>query len=86
MITDVYFLVAAVFAQILNLTVELVIPIGMPTNEANTEFETQPLTAQTKKENDENNFKSYKIFCAFHSLNQYPLFLLKDGFLFHLFF
>ena len=41
----------------------------MPTNEANTEFETQPLTAQAKKENDENNLKSYKFFCAFHSLN-----------------
>ena len=35
-------------AQIFNTTVELVISTEMPTNEANTEKETQPVTAEVK--------------------------------------
>ena len=34
---DLYFLIPVEITQILNYTVELVIPIGMPTNEANAE-------------------------------------------------
>ena len=35
-------------AQIFNLTVELVIPTGTQTNEANAEIQTQPVTVETK--------------------------------------
>ena len=51
-------------------------PIGTPTNEANAEIETQPLTAETKQENSQSNLKPYT-FSAFHSWNHYVLFLLN---------
>ena len=35
-------------AQIFNPNAKLVIPIGIPTNQANAEIETQPLTAEMK--------------------------------------
>ena len=35
-------------AQIFNPTARLAIPIGAPTNEANAEIQTQPMTAKTK--------------------------------------
>ena len=37
-ITDLYFLIPAVIAQIFNPTAELTIPTGTPINEANTEI------------------------------------------------
>ena len=36
-------------AQIFNPTAELVIPIGIPTNETNTYMERNPVTAEMKK-------------------------------------
>ena len=42
-------------AQIFNLNAQLVIPIGIPTNKANAEIKTQPLTAETSKKNVESN-------------------------------
>ena len=48
MIIDLYFFIPAVIAQIFNPTAELVIPIGIPTNEANPEIERQLLTTETK--------------------------------------
>ena len=48
LIIDLYLLIPAVIAQIFNPTAKLTIPIGPPTNEANTEIETQPLTAEMK--------------------------------------
>ena len=47
MIFDLYFLIPAVIAQILNPTAELAIQKGTATNEVNAEIETQSLTAQT---------------------------------------
>ena len=46
-------------------------PVGTPTNVANAEIETQPLTAETKEkqENAWSNSKPYKLFNVFHSLN-----------------
>ena len=41
--------------KIFNPTAELAIPTGTPTNEANAEIETQPLTAETK------NKKMFKV-------------------------
>ena len=37
LIMDLYFLIPVEITQVLNYTVELVIPIGIPTNEANAE-------------------------------------------------
>ena len=48
MITDSYFLIPAVIAQIFNLTAVLVIPAETPTIEAKAELETQPLTTEMK--------------------------------------
>ena len=49
MITDLYFLIPAVITQIFIVAAELVIPAGIPTNEANAEIETQPVTAEMKR-------------------------------------
>ena len=49
MITDSYFLIPAVITQIFIVAAELVIPAGIPTNEANAEIETQPVTAEMKR-------------------------------------
>ena len=48
LMTDLYFIIPEVIAQIFNPTEELLIPIEMRTNEGNAEIETQPLTAETK--------------------------------------
>ena len=47
-IIDLYFLIPAVLAQIYIPTAELSISTGIATNEANTEIEAQPVTAETK--------------------------------------
>ena len=44
LIIDLYFLVPSVIAQTFNPYVEPAISTGTPTNEANAETETQPLT------------------------------------------
>ena len=47
LITDIYFLIAAVIAQIFIPTAKLSKPAGTPTNKAaNAEIEAQPLTAE----------------------------------------
>ena len=48
LITDLYFLIPATFAQIFNPTVELVIPMGIPTEKAKAKIETHPVTTETK--------------------------------------
>ena len=48
LITDLYYLIPAVIAQIFNPTAELAIPTGTPTNEANPETESQTLTGERK--------------------------------------
>ena len=45
LVIDLYFLIAAVNAQIFNPTAEVAIPIAMPTNKAKAEIETHLLTA-----------------------------------------
>ena len=45
---DLYFLIPAVITQIFNPIAELVIPIGIPTEEAKTEMETDPVTVEIK--------------------------------------
>ena len=48
LITDLYFLITAVNAEVFNSTAELVIPTGTPSNRANAEIETKTLTAEQK--------------------------------------
>ena len=43
-IIDLHLLIPAVIAHMFNPCVELVISMGIPTNEANAKFETQSLT------------------------------------------
>ena len=78
MIFDLHLLVPEIMAQIFNPTAELAIPTETPTNEVNSEIETQPLTAETKtkKKKKEKNAQS--------NINQYTL--VSYTFLFHLFF
>ena len=46
-IIDLPVLILAVFAQILNPTAELAVPMGIPTNKAKAEIETHPVVAET---------------------------------------
>ena len=72
LMVEFYSLTPAVTAQIFNPASEHVMPIGIPTNDANSETETQALTVE---------IEIRKLL-----LNCYTLFLLNDKFLFHLFF
>ena len=46
LVTDIYFLIAAVIAQIFIPNAKLSKSAGTPTNKANAEIEAQPLTAE----------------------------------------
>ena len=46
LIIDLYFLIPAVITQIFNPIVELAIPIGITTKEAQAEMETPPVTVE----------------------------------------
>ena len=59
LIIDFYFFVPAVIAQVFNLFTELVIPIGIPTNEAKVQIETQSITAEMRKKNARSNLNCY---------------------------
>ena len=48
LITDLYFLIPAVFAQIFDPIAELVIPIEIPSKEAKAEIEIHPVTVEAK--------------------------------------
>ena len=48
LITDLYFLIPGTIAQIFNPIAELVIPIGIPTEEAKAEMETHPVITEAK--------------------------------------
>ena len=79
LIIDLCFLIPANIAQIFNPTVELAIPTGKATNEANAEIEAQPLTARIKKKNK----KVFKIvqspthFLCFSPINSLCFFSFK---------
>ena len=60
------------------------IPTGIQTTEAKAEIETQPVKVEAKIIKFSISF--YKSFCAFYLWTHYVLFLLKNNFLFHLFF
>ena len=48
LIIDLYFLIAAVVAQIFNPIAEIIIPIGIPTKEAKSEIEIHPVIVEAK--------------------------------------
>ena len=48
LIIELYFLVPAIIAQIFNPIAELVIPIGIPSDEAKAEIELHPVTTKAK--------------------------------------
>ena len=48
LITDLYFLILAVIAQIFNSMTELLVGTGIATKEAKAEMEAHPETSQTK--------------------------------------
>ena len=82
----------AVITHILNLIVELVIPIGIPTKEAKAEKETHPVIVETVEivevveVNVHYNSKLYKLFCASNSLIYFDLFLhLKNSYFVYFF-
>ena len=85
LIIDQCFVNPAVIVQIFNLTEEVAIPIGTPTNKARSEIETHPVIVETKRSKFSCNSKSYKRFCSSYSLNHFVLFLLRNNVLFHLF-
>ena len=82
LIINLHFLIPPVISQIFILIAEFAIPIGTPTDKANVEIKTQPLTAD-KKEKFQSNLKSCSLFYALHSLNRYISFDLKDNLLYH---
>ena len=47
-IIDYYFLITSAIAKNFNPTAELVIPIGIVSNKANAEIETEPISAEPK--------------------------------------
>ena len=47
-VIDSHFLITAVITQMFIPTAELVIPIGIQTNQANAEIETQPVTVESR--------------------------------------
>ena len=48
LIINLYFLIPAVIAQIVNPVAELVIPIGIPNKEAKAEFEINPVVVEAQ--------------------------------------
>ena len=83
----IYFLIPGIIIQIFIPSVELVIPIGIPTNEAKAEMDTHPVTvAIIISKSDQHNSKLYKVFDAVYSFIYFDLFLQSNNLLFHLFF
>ena len=73
-------------AQVFIPTGKLVMRTGTQSNEVNIEIETEPVAPKLNQPSTQHNFSTYKSFYTFQLLNCYILFLLKDDFLFHLFF
>ena len=70
-------------AQFCIPTAELEMPTGTQTNDANSKIETKPVTVEVKIR-VQHNLDTCQSSHAFHSLNHYVLFYLKDNLLFHL--
>ena len=81
LIIDLYFLIAAVIAQIFDPIAELVIPIAIPTKEAKAKIEVHPVIVEPKIRKCSIYFR-----VAFYSSIHFDLFLQLNNFFFHLYF
>ena len=78
LLIDLYFLVPTPIAQIFNLYVELIFPLGIPSKEAKSEIEIYPVIVKAEKENVQYNLELYKPFCALYSSIRFALFLQEN--------
>ena len=69
LIINLNVLITAVIHQIFNPIAKFAIPVGIPTNEAKVEIETNLVTTETKISNVPCNLKPYKRFSASYSLS-----------------
>ena len=78
LITDLYFLIPAVIAQIFNPIAELVIPTGIPSKEAKAEIEKYPVIEEAKIRKCSIQFKSIQTFLCSLLINSFwCTFLIK---------
>ena len=71
LIIDLYYLIPAVIAQILNPIAELVIPIGIPSKEAKAEIKIHPVTAKAKIKMCSIYFRVVQIFLFLLLINSF---------------
>ena len=64
LIIKLYFLIPVVITQTFNPTAQLAIPTEIPTKEANTEIETQPIKVEDKLSNCSILFNILQVFYA----------------------
>ena len=69
LVTDLYFLIPVVVAQIFNPIAELVIPIGIPIKEEKAENEIDPVIVETKIKKCSINFTHSQTFLRFLLIN-----------------
>ena len=79
LIIDLYFLIPASIAQILNTIAELVIPIGMLSKEAKEKIEKHPVIREAKIV--QYNLELYEAFCVFYSSIHFALFFQGNSLL-----
>ena len=73
---DLYFLIAAVNAQIFNVTAEFAISIGRATKKAKSEFGKQPLAAESKIRK-RSKFKALQTFLCFILIKSFRFIFLQ---------
>ena len=71
LIIDLYFLIPATIAQILNPIAELVIPIEIPSKEAKAEIEIHPLIVEAKIRKCSILFRFVQKFLCFLNINSF---------------
>ena len=77
LIIDLYFVLLAATAQIVNLIAELVIPIGIPSKKTKSEIEIYPEIVEAKIKNVQYNSEIYELFVL--STHQFILpYLFKE--------
>ena len=85
-IVDLYFLIPAAIAQILNPTARLVIPIEIQIKEIKAKIESHPVIVEAKIGSNKYNLGLCKPFCALYSSIHFSLFFQGSNFLFLLYF
>ena len=82
MTIELYFLFPAAIAEMFNPIAELVVPIGIPSKEANVEIEIHPVIGEAKRESVQYNLVLYKPFCTFYTSIHFALFFQLNNFFF----